>query len=235
MRLSYSIYRLLWIGFDWLYPPKCGGCGRLGARWCLKCSSETKIISPPYCLVCGFEVYDRGSSCKHCLTTPPSYNALRSWAIFTGPVRNAIHRLKYRRDIAMGDALARPMIDIIAKEEWEVDLVVPVPLGVARTVERGYNQAALLARPIAMATGRDYEPSVLKRIRETRSQVGLSLAERYSNVSGAFVGNSSRLADKRVLLVDDVATSGATLGSCSLALRRAGARDIFCITLARAE
>ena len=135
----------------------------------------------------------------------------------------------------MGEVLARPLIQMVQRETWDVDIVVPVPLSVARKTERGYNQAALLARPIALAFEWSYQPKALQRTKETLSQVGLSLPERYLNVSGAFIAESKIVADRNVLLVDDVTTSGATLEECSRALRLAGSRRVVCVTLARVE
>jgi len=232
-RPAYTIYRWLWTGFDWLYPPECGGCGQVGLRWCAECQAATQNISSPFCRTCGATGVNRDELCNRCLAYPPNFSALRSWTLFAGPVRNAIHRLKYQRDIALGEVLARPLIQMVVEEDWDIDLIVPVPLSVARKIERGYNQAALLARPIALATGWSYQPRAMQRTKETRSQVGLTLKERYSNVSGAFLANRKKVSGKHVLLIDDVTTSGATLEACSQALRTAGALEVYCLTIAR--
>jgi ComF family protein len=135
----------------------------------------------------------------------------------------------------MGDALACLLIDLYESLDWQAELVVPVPLGVARLAERGYNQTALIARPLAYSLRLNYRPDALVRVKETRSQVDLNVHERKENVSGAFMARKEQVSDRAVLLVDDVATSGATLDSCSRALRTAGARYIYCLTLARAD
>jgi ComF family protein len=142
--------------------------------------------------------------------------------------------LKYYRDIALGEVLARNMVTCLLEQHWLLDLVVPVPLGVARLAERGYNQAALLAKPIALACHLHYSTKTLHRIRETRSQVGLSLEERWVNVKNSFSADPFLLEGKNVLVVDDVATSGATLNACAAALRSAGVAQVFALTLARA-
>ncbi|MGD0750886.1 MAG: phosphoribosyltransferase family protein [Anaerolineales bacterium] len=115
-----------------------------------------------------------------------------------------------------------------------MNLVVPVPLGKQRMKERGYNQVGLLAMPLAAIQGWRYSPQVLVRMRETRSQVGLSPMERKENISGAFRAVPVLAAGKVILLVDDVVTTGATLGACSEALIKAGAKHIYALTLARA-
>lgn len=112
--------------------------------------------------------------------------------------------------------------------------MVPVPLGKQRMKERGYNQVGLLAMPLAAIQGWRYSPQVLVRMRETRSQVGLSPMERKENISGAFRAVPVLAAGKVILLVDDVVTTGATLGACSEALIKAGAKHIYALTLARA-
>jgi ComF family protein len=154
--------------------------------------------------------------------------------VFAGSLRKALHRLKYSRDVSLGEVLARPLISFLSETGWEIHLVTPVPLSPERLAERGYNQAALLARPVALALGMEYTPSALKKVRETPSQVGLTYDQRRENVEGAFVASSSLVKDKNVLVVDDVTTSGATLDSCAWALLSGGAKQVFGLTLARA-
>ena len=202
-------------------------------RWCMKCQRDTLTIAPPICERCGGSQRFRGI-CARCTATPPAYTALRSWAAFSGPLRSGLHRLKYNRDVALGEILARPMIDYLRQTTWKVDLVLPVPISLSRRSERGYNQAALLARPISLYFGLKYRPQALIKSRETRSQVGLSVQERQANVHGAFVAEKSTVEGKNILVVDDVITSGATLNACGQALRIAGANEVYCLTLARA-
>jgi ComF family protein len=159
---------------------------------------------------------------------------LRSWSIFEGPVRHALHRLKYRRDVGLGEALAPQLAEFLGTLAWHVDLVVPVPLGRRRLAERGYNQIGLIARPLALAMRLVYAPEALVRSQETRSQVGLTRAQRQANVRDAFRSMRSRVNGRIVLLMDDVATTGSTLSSCAKALLDAGARDVFAYTVSRA-
>jgi ComF family protein len=142
--------------------------------------------------------------------------------------------LKYDHDISLGEALATPMIESLQKLNWSLDLVTPVPLGLVRLKERGYNQAALLARPIALCLSKPFRPRALQRKRETRSQVGLSVDERRSNMVDAFQADADIVGGKNILVVDDVATSGATLNACARSLLDAGAAKVYCFTLARA-
>lgn len=232
-RWVYRAYQWFWTAVDWLYPPVCGGCGARGRRWCAGCEGKVRRILPPVCAVCGEPQTSEGV-CGRCREEPPPYRALRSWAVYGEGLRRAIHRLKYGGDLALGDTLSRPLMELLRLLNWQVDLVAPVPIGLARLTERGYNQAALLARPIAWGLGWAYCPGGLYRRRETRSQVGLSLAERRENVREAFGARPEQVRGRSVLVVDDVTTSGATLQACARALLEAGAAQVYGLTLARA-
>ena len=154
-RPAYRLNQWLWTAMDWLYPPLCGGCGSKGDRWCSDCRSKVHFIQPPICKRCG-QMLQSGDVCSRCKNSPPNFDALRSWAAFEGPVRNALHQLKYRKNIALGERLAEPLRLLFEAQGWEVGIVAPVPLGIARLKERGYNQAALIARPFSLALGLSY-------------------------------------------------------------------------------
>lgn len=227
---------------DWLFPPQCVGCGRVGARFCDDCIAYAPKPTPPLCAICGaplsagaVRLEDGREVCPTCAAHPPAFHAARSWAVMTGSVRKAVHAIKYRRDLGLAHVLAAQLIALVEREAWEIEVVLPIPLGEKRHKERGYNQAALLAFPLALGLGAAYAPHTLKRVRETRSQVGLSAEERRRNVAGAFaVVDGERIAGKTVLLVDDVMTTGATLSAAASALLAAGARDVYAVTVARA-
>jgi competence protein ComFC len=223
---------VLWSIMDWLYPPICAGCGSRGRRWCDRCQDGVEVVTPPICHICG-EMDIMGEICNHCQESPPCFTALRSWAVFKGPVRQAIHRLKYKKDVALGEVLSRPLIRFLQGSKWNIDLILPVPLGVARLEERGYNQSDLIARPVALYFGVEYLPKAIRRRRETRSQVDLSAAERKVNVAGAFESRPKFVTGQNVLVIDDVTTTGATLDACAFALREAGAKEVYGLTVAR--
>ncbi len=221
------------MALDWLFPPTCGGCGTPGARWCQDCQENAVRIEPPYCKNCG-QPTSGAERCPRCIDAPPKLTAIRSWAIFEGPVREALHQVKYKRDVALAEALIRPMVAFVSDLQWGLDVVVPVPLSKKRKQERGYNQADLLAKPLAFGLGIKYRKQALKRRRDTRSQVDLSLDQRRLNVQDAFLATRSAFAGKAVLVVDDVATSGSTLDACAEALWQVGAQNVFGVTIARA-
>jgi len=159
---------------------------------------------------------------------------MRSWAVFDSPVQNALHTMKYRRNIGLGEAFAAQMTDFFKSLGWPVEILIPVPLGRNRLKERGYNQVALVARPFAYAVGLDYNPAALWKARETRSQVGLTVSQRSENVNGAYQADSNVVAHKSVVVMDDVATTGSTILACTKALLSAGAKEVYAITIARA-
>jgi len=215
------------------YPPVCGGCKKNGFRWCENCRNSILLIPEPICEICGLPQPKIGT-CPSCIEIPPAYTALRSWVVFEGPIRKASHRIKYRQDLGLGDSIAAEMLAFINQLDWPIEIISPVPLGKKRFRERGYNQVALIARPLALAKGWEYAPRSLKRTKETISQVGLSADGREENVRNAFVADSKRVAGKTVLVVDDVSTTGATLKSCAKALINGGAREVYALSVARA-
>lgn len=169
-----------------------------------------------------------------CILNPPAYRKMRSWAVFESPVQNALHTLKYRNNIGIGDSLASQMADFVYSLQWDVDMLIPVPLGKKRLKERGYNQVGLVARPLAYELGLRYAPQGLWKSRETRSQVGLSISQRRDNVHGVYQADVKVVKRKSVLLMDDVATTGSTIQSCTEALLLSEAQDVYAITIARA-
>ncbi len=205
-----------------------------GWRWCPDCAASVQHPLEPLCEVCGAPSSGGEPVCRDCLDARPHYRALRSWSVFEGPVRAALHRLKYRRDVGLGEALTPQLAAFLDLLRWPVDLIVPVPLGRRRLAERGYNQVGLIARPLALALRIAYAADALARSQETRSQVGLTRTQRQQNVRGAFRGKERRVSGRIVLLMDDVATTGSTLSSCAEALFAAGARDVFAFTVSRA-
>lgn len=142
--------------------------------------------------------------------------------------------MKYRRNIGLGEALALQMVEFVSSLQWKIDVLIPVPLGKKRLQERGYNQVALVAQPLAYYSGIQYLPRALWKARETRSQVGLSISQRHDNVRNAYQADGRRLNGRTVLLMDDVSTTGSTISSCTDALLSAGAREVYAITIARA-
>lgn len=171
--------------------------------------------------------------CPRCLQRPPAFDQARSWAEYSGSLRRVLLSLKYHRDLAMGLGLAQKLQRFLSTQEWEVDAVVPVPLAQQRLMQRGYNQVDLFARPLALAHQADYLPVALQRQKETASQVGLSVDERFNNMRAAFKAQQEMVKGKRIALLDDVMTTGATLSAAAQALRESGASHVYALTIAR--
>lgn len=218
---------------DLLYPPRCPGCGRLGALFCPACQARIEPLPTAVCHRCGGPVRAPGL-CETCRDTPSHLDAIFSAAVFAHPLRDAIHELKYNNGQALAAPLGQHMVTAWRTRGLSADLIVPVPLHPSRQAERGYNQSALLARVLADAVGVPLDERLLRRERMTAHQVGLGRAERAQNVAGAFSCRGDA-AGVRVMLVDDVATTGATLEACAVALREAGAAGVAAFTLARAR
>lgn len=232
-RTAYYLYRYFWGFIDWLFPPECAGCGQAGVRWCEDCHQSAQIIQPPFCPTCGIPLA-QGSICTDCQRHPTVINGLRSWAVYSGAVRDALHSMKYQRNLGIGEIFAETLGNVFDMTGWHVDMVVPVPIGKERLKERGYNQAALVAYPFALAQGIPYKPSAMKRIKETRSQVKMTADDRRINVQNAFLGVSEIVEGKSVLIIDDIATTCSTMDSCAKALLNSGASKVYGLTVARA-
>lgn len=194
------------------------------------------MVQPPLplCRLCGQPVTSSAPTCDDCRAHPPGFSGLRSWSLFVHPTRGALHALKYRGDMGLAEALVPQLAVFASCLEWDVDILIPVPLSRERLSQRGYNQAGLISMPLSLAVGIRHAPGALRRTRETPSQVGMSWRERHENVRGAFVASPRLVRGRSILLLDDVATTGATLSSCADALFAAGARAVFAMTVARA-
>jgi len=228
-----ELYHLFWCVLDWLYPPYCGGCEKPGSRWCSTCQSNVRKPGGTICYRCG-DSLNIGTECQRCSVQKPLFKALRSWGMYEGPLRNAVHSFKYKKNIGLAESLSKHLIDLYYTLNWKVDLIIPVPLSSGRQLERGYNQANLLAYPMSLACRLAYSSRAIRRVRETRSQVGLSTGERLLNVQNAFEADTRMVHGKSVLVIDDVATTGATQQACASALLNAGASTVYGLTLARA-
>jgi ComF family protein len=153
---------------------------------------------------------------------------------FEGTIRSAVHQLKYRNLRAIAIPLAIMMAEYLDDNPIQYDTIIPVPLHNKRLRERGYNQSELLAMEIGRGTGVPVEKDLLTRHRQTSAQaMTKSIQERHANLAGAFTCKSENISGKKVLLIDDVATSGATLDACAKALKSAGAVSVWGLTLAR--
>lgn len=218
---------------DLFFPQRCVGCGREGELICDSCRLSLPRIMPLLCPRCG-KPQSSGVLCSSCVSWLAQIDGIRSPFRFEGVIRQAIHQLKYRNLKALAAPLAELLHDYLMENPMAGDILVPVPLHPKRLKERGYNQSSLLAQKLGNLADLPVFDNCLIRRRHTSPQAKTSsVDERRSNVTGAFTCYSRWLQGRRVLLIDDVSTSGATLDACAVALKATGAISVWGLVLAR--
>ncbi len=203
-----------------------------------------KTLPEPLCSRCGRPIVPvavaataAAPQCHMCRSGAYDFDLVRSYGVYTPPTARAILMLKYGEVTPLGAWFARLLARLVERDPgaFAADAVVPVPLDARRLRERGYNQAELIARPLARLLGTPFRSYLLVRMHPRPSQLRLTRRERWETVRGAYATHKGAHVDKmRVLLVDDVFTTGATLDACSQALRKAGAVQVVGLTVARA-
>jgi ComF family protein len=225
--------RQAWGSFiDLLFPPKCGGCQTAGSLWCEACRAAVKPIEPPWCEKCG-EPFVGDRLCANCRAHPLQIEQIRSVALFDGVLRQAIHRFKYERLSGLAEPFGDMLADYWRTEQLTADWLIPVPLHPSRERDRGYNQSELLSRQLARRANVPISSKGLRRTRATAVQMTLNAAQRRENVAGAFECVEPHVRGARVVIIDDVGTTGATLDACAQAVLKAGAASVMGLTLAR--
>ena len=228
---------------EYLYPRTCCVCsnslkGTEASGLCWDCRSDSTLISPPLCDVCGVGIagrVDHSFVCADCQEDPPAYTHARSLFHYEGGVREAIHALKYQRDFSVVPDLARLLIAGLHShfDQPAALTLVAVPLHWKRRLHREFNQGTELIRGM-----RRLEPELkvwkgISRVKNTETQTHLTKAKRKENVRNAFRVRSNKHLPERVVLIDDVMTTGATLSSAAKALKKAGVKEVNTLTLAR--
>jgi ComF family protein len=224
------------------FPARCHVCDRVidGITRVPVCDACWNAISPfpagALCRICGLpgpaelSVYE----CELCVKHPPHFSIARSLGEYGGVLRELLHLLKYNGMEPVGRRLGECLAEIADTSFRECEAVIAVPLDPARQRTRGYNQAERIARSLARCINLPLLPgSALRRVRSTSTQIGLTREERRANMRDAFAADRALVADRRLLLIDDVMTTGATIDACAIALRSAGAREVMVLTVAR--
>lgn len=235
-----------------VFPPVCAVCGgevcsgedKADQTWkgyglCAQCKSALQRLSPPFCPRCAIPFgSDTVSShlCGACMKSPPRFSSSHALVVYGKEIFPLLHRMKYAPDPSlarfMGALLAMNLGDEL--EALKADLIIPIPLHAKRLRERGFNQSVVLARELSHGLGIPLDLHSLKRIRATAPQVGLSRSQRAENLRGAFlVTGPDRIKHKRILLVDDVLTTGATANEATKSLLKAGAKETHVVVFAR--
>lgn len=220
-------------------PPVCVSCRRQGAVFCEQCEQSLSWFSENACPTCGRDLPAPGLGCAWCRGKATPLTEIRAVCAFEGAAREAIHALKYEGMFGVARPLALLMVKRFPAWKRAPELVIPIPLHHERVRERGYNQSVLLARHLCrqpvLQGDAVMDEDALWRIRHTRPQVGLDRLQRRQNVAGAFAADAARVRGRRVLLIDDVCTSGATLAAAAEALLEQGAAAVsgFCFARPR--
>lgn len=231
-----------------VFPAGCLLCDALlthGRRipLCETCLASFQRITPPICCICGqsFQVAAEPGEgepvCLDCMEGKFRFQLARSFGVYEGALARAIVLLKYERIEPLGSFFARRLSELVRSDPslLSADTVVPVPLHRQKHRDRGYNQVDLFARPLARRLHKPYRPILLMRSRPRPEKRLLSQEERWEAVRGAFVmRRGGRVDNLRILLLDDVMTTGATLDACARTLREAGASSVLALTIARA-
>ncbi len=233
--LSYTVSKTAKAALDLVFPARCVNCRAEGALLCVSCLDDAVRLDGPACRKCAAPMKST-SLCERCAASPRQAGVDRLIAAYQydGAIREAIHALKYEGLRAVAPDLGGLMAEVPALHRMEVDVVVPVPVHPSRLRSRGYNQSELLAKEVAKRLSLPLDARAARRIRNSPPQARTpDEHQRARQVEGAFEGVPDRMSGRRVLLVDDVATTCSTLNACAGALKAAGAVWVAAIVLAR--
>lgn len=230
------LFQLVEIFRDIVFPPVCANCRQPGKMICADCYQQIQWVKKPICAGCGRMLGSNTSQalCQSCQLHPLPLKNLFAATLFAEPITTIIHKMKYEGSFGLASHLADIMVSAWSEWAFPVDLVIPIPLHPAREKKRGYNQSALIAQHFCRKAGYEYAPDLLKRARITVPQVGLNAEDRLKNMQNAFKAESLKFGDLKILLIDDVCTTGATLAAATEALLEAGASVVSGYCLARA-
>jgi ComF family protein len=218
---------------NFIFPTACVICNaqvleRRFSAVCAECWDTLSPIRAPLCSKCGMPAIAIEGPCGRCRTGENLFDYARSAVLFNPTARKIVHHLKYADRVSLAKPIGRILQDLMERENFVGELIIPVPLHRSRRRERGFNQAELIARNLALPV----DPKILRRQKHTPSQTGLSRAERARNLAGAFELRGSA-AGARLLVVDDVMTTGATMNEIAKLLKRAKAARVEVLTFAR--
>lgn len=233
-----SLRQIIKPALDFALPERCPACGAIamdGTNFCSGCWPKLNFINPPWCAACALpfdQEHGKGTLCVNCLASPPLHDGIRAVVAYDDMSRQIILRLKYGGKIGLAKLVARQLLRHLPDDCGDI-VVVPVPLHWTRLWSRSFNQSALIAQELARLGGMRYSADLLLRTRRTPNMRGLSPRQRRKTVAKAFAINPARrdlLKNSRIILIDDVLTTGATSDGCIKALKKSGASwvQLFC-------
>lgn len=230
------VHDLVGAFLNFLFPPVCAYCKKVGTLLCAECRADIVWITEPICEICGQPLAKTQDTCGLCARRTLPLQQVRTAVLFQEPVQTLIHQFKYENTFALGQILADIMGQAWPHWQQPIERIIPIPLHKERYRQRGYNQSELLARWLARQLQIPLDTNVLQRIRYTQPQVQLSTKERHLNVADAFaVSDNGHIQGQHLLLIDDVFTTGATLSAATRVLLEAGAGAVSGYCLARAK
>jgi ComF family protein len=218
---------------NYLFPVSCVICSapileRRYAAACPPCWQSLAWITPPFCPRCGTPAIAIEGPCGRCRTGETIFDFARSAVFFNDTARELVHHLKYAERVSLAQPMGRMLERTIKDHDFSAAVVVPVPLHRKRQRERGFNQAQLIAKALALPV----DTSIVRRCKNTVTQTGLSRSERSKNLAGAFEVDRD-VKGQTILVIDDVLTTGATMNEIARALKKAGAQRVEVVTFAR--
>ncbi|MCG3172187.1 MAG: hypothetical protein GMKNLPBB_00333 [Myxococcota bacterium] len=222
-----------------VFPAACPVCGGVAEETplypvCRQCQGDLPLLPPEHCRICAEPGRYSGGACEVCAADPPPFEAVLTRHLYSGSVMGAVRAFKYAGHPELARALARMIAPAVMESGGRWDGVVPMPLHWLALFRRGYNQSHLVARVLAAECGLSFWPGRLERIRRTQAQAGLDREARARNVLSAFRAAMNLPAGSRILLVDDVVTTGATARAAARALLEGGAGSVSVAAIARA-
>ena len=225
----------------WIYPPKCISCRTIFAPvhnaprpWiCDNCKPLFTPVPNPICHRCGHPKISENASCLSCQNRHFYFESHRAAFVYDGVVRDLIHNIKFRNERQIAEGLGHLFAEVIRDFGFNGDYIIPVPLYPAKKRVRGFNQASVLARPLSDVLEIPIVENMIKRVKKTAPQSGLSVPGREQNLSDAFKFNGKKydITDKMILLVDDIFTSGATMNTCAKVFMDHNAARVICLSL----
>lgn len=231
MRIQDYVFQGMFLK-ELLFPSRCLICRKISKDViCDDCLSKIPLIKGPICRICGSPIEVEGI-CYKCKSFLPYFSKARSYALYDGVMRTAIIRFKFEKRKNLGIFLGKMLGAFISELSWDIDFIVPIPLSKERMRTRGFNQSEILALEASKILGIPVSLSLI-RIKETKPSINLNVEERLNNINRAFLLKDNSLKNKKVLLIDDVYTTGATTNEASRALLERNIREVRVVTLAR--